>query len=55
MIRVKLVNMPFSDVEIPSLALTQLQAMVTRRCGDRARVEICYASHDVCRYLGLEL
>jgi ribosomal peptide maturation radical SAM protein 1 len=55
MIRVKLVNMPFSDVEIPSLALTQLQAAMARRCGGRAQVEICYASHDVCRYLGLEL
>jgi ribosomal peptide maturation radical SAM protein 1 len=55
MIRVKLVNMPFSDVEIPSLALTQLQAIVKMRCGDRAAVEVCYASHDVCRYLGLEL
>jgi ribosomal peptide maturation radical SAM protein 1 len=55
MIRVKLVNMPFSDVEIPSLALTQLKAMVGKRCGDRASVDVCYASHDVCRYLGLDL
>ncbi len=55
MIRIKLVNMPFSDVEIPSLALTQLQAMVARRCGDRAEVEICYASHQFCRHLGLDL
>jgi hypothetical protein len=31
MFRISLVNMPFSAVEIPSIALTQLKAVVERR------------------------
>jgi len=55
MFRIALVNMPFAAVEFPSIALTQLQAAVAGRCGDRVETEICYPSHDVCRHLGLDL
>src|SRR6476660_8125441 len=54
MFRISLVNMPFSSVEIPSIALTQLAAVVERRFGPRVAVEIHYLSHDVCRELGFE-
>ncbi|HZF13327.1 MAG TPA: RiPP maturation radical SAM C-methyltransferase [Thermoanaerobaculia bacterium] len=52
MFRISLVNMPFSSVEIPSIALTQLSAVVAQRFGPRVAVEIHYLSHDVCRELG---
>jgi hypothetical protein len=52
MLRISLVNMPFSSVEIPSIALTQLAAVVARRFGSRVAVEIHYLCHDVCRELG---
>lgn len=54
MVRVALVNMPFSAVEIPSIALTQLQSVVRRRFGARVEVEVCYPSHDFCKALGLD-
>ncbi|HEY0510561.1 MAG TPA: RiPP maturation radical SAM C-methyltransferase [Thermoanaerobaculia bacterium] len=53
MFRISLVNMPFSSIEIPSIALTQLQTMIRRRFGSGVPVDICYASHDACRLLGL--
>jgi magnesium-protoporphyrin IX monomethyl ester (oxidative) cyclase len=55
MFRIALVNMPFSVVGIPSIALTQLQSEVRRRFGPRVAVEICYPSHDLCRLVGLDL
>jgi ribosomal peptide maturation radical SAM protein 1 len=55
MLRIALVNMPFSAVGIPSIALTQLQTMVRRRFGSRVAVDICYPSHDLCRLVGLDL
>lgn len=53
MFRIALVNMPFSAVEIPSIALTQLQSVTARRLGDRVSVEVLYPSHDMCLFLGL--
>jgi ribosomal peptide maturation radical SAM protein 1 len=52
MFRISLVNMPFSAIEIPSIALTQLQTAVRQRFAAEATVEICYASHDACGWLG---
>ncbi|HEX4498728.1 MAG TPA: RiPP maturation radical SAM C-methyltransferase [Thermoanaerobaculia bacterium] len=54
MLRISLVNMPFSSIEMPSIALTQLQGIVHQRLGFRASVEVCYASHDACRLMGLD-
>jgi ribosomal peptide maturation radical SAM protein 1 len=53
--RIALINMPFSAIELPSIALTQLKTVVDRRFGPTVDVEIHYPSHDVCRYLGLDL
>jgi magnesium-protoporphyrin IX monomethyl ester (oxidative) cyclase len=54
MFRISLVNMPFSSIEIPSIALTQLQSIVRQRLGSRASAEVCYASHDACRLMGID-
>lgn len=53
MFRIALLNMPFSAVEIPSIALTQLQSVVKQRLGGRMEVEVFYPSHDMCLFLGL--
>jgi len=50
--RVLLVNMPFAAPAIPSLALTQLQAVAERRLAGRVRIETLYLNHDFARYLG---
>ncbi len=47
-----LVNMPFADRRIPSFALSQLAALLDRDLGNRFRVRVCYANHDVVRVLG---
>jgi ribosomal peptide maturation radical SAM protein 1 len=54
MFRIALVNMPFSAVNMPSIALTQLQSAAERRFGAQVAVEICYLSNDFCRRLGSE-
>jgi len=54
MLRIALVNMPFSSIEIPSIALTQLQSVVRKRFGPQVEIEVCYASHDFCQALGVE-
>ena len=53
MYRIALVNMPFSAVEIPSIALTQLQSVTAQRLGGRVSAEVLYPSHDMCLFLGL--
>ena len=53
---IALVNMPFAAVEFPSIALTQLKAVVDERCGDRVGVEhAATLNHDVCHLLGSDL
>jgi ribosomal peptide maturation radical SAM protein 1 len=53
MYKIALVNMPFANLSMPSLALTQLQAVVKKTFGPRAAVEVHYLNHDFAHYLGL--
>lgn len=55
MLTIRLVNLPFAAYHLPSLGLTQLKGVLARRLGDRADVEICYATHLFARYTGLDL
>lgn len=55
MYKIALVNMPFANLSLPSIALTQLKAIVEERFKDRVSVDIHYLNHDFARYLGLEL
>lgn len=52
--RVSLVNMPFSNLGLPSIALTQLKAVVEEQFSERVSVEVLYLSHDFAKYLGLD-
>ena len=45
MIRIKLVVMPVMHVSIPSLSLTQLQAVTRAAHGERVDIEVLYLNH----------
>ena len=55
MYQIALIHMPFARIDLPSLGLTQLRAVVSERYGERTQVEILYANHDFARYLGTDL
>ena len=55
MYKIALINMPFADLSLPSIALTQLKFVVEQRFGDAVSVDIHYLSHDFANYLGLDL
>jgi len=55
MYKIALINMPFANLSMPSIALTQLKAVVDQRFKDQVSVDIHYLSHDFAKYLGLEL
>lgn len=55
MFKVTLVNMPFATVRMPSLALTQLKAVLEERFGAAVAVRVLYLNHDFAHHLGLGL
>ncbi len=55
MYKIALINMPFADLSLPSIALTQLKAVVEQRFSDEVSVDIHYLNHDFAHYLGLDL
>lgn len=54
MYQINLIAMPFMVVNLPSLALTQLKALVAERFPQQVAVEICYLNHDFAHYFGWE-
>ena len=52
--KICLINMPFSSLFIPSLALTQLKAAVKKEFGSSVSVEILYINHDFGALMGTE-
>lgn len=55
MYRVCLINMPFSDLGMPSIALSQLKSVVESRFKGKVSVEVIYLNYDIAKYLGLDL
>ena len=55
MYKIALINMPFANLSLPSIALTQLKAIVDERFKERVSVDIHYLSHDFAKYLGMGL
>jgi ribosomal peptide maturation radical SAM protein 1 len=53
--RVVLINTPFASLRLPSIALTQLKAILDDRFKDRLTVEILYLNHDLAQYMGVQL
>lgn len=50
--RIFLINMPFAALNVPSLALTQLQSILRRRFGGETAVEILYLNYDFVDFIG---
>ena len=46
MYKIALINMPFADLQLPSIALTQLKAVVEQRFKDQVSVNIYYLLND---------
>ena len=55
MYRITLINMPFANLSIPSIALTQLKAVVESRLTEQVSINLLYLNHDFGNYLGLDL
>ncbi|HSG40807.1 MAG TPA: RiPP maturation radical SAM C-methyltransferase [Thermoanaerobaculia bacterium] len=55
MYKISLINMPFSNLRLPSIALTQLRSVVERELGERVRVRVLYLNQDFANFMGLEL
>jgi ribosomal peptide maturation radical SAM protein 1 len=54
MYEIVLINMPFASCVIPSIALSQLRAVVEAELAGKVSVRIAYLSHDVADYMGIE-
>ena len=55
MYKISLINMPFANLGLPSIALTQLKAVVEAEFPRQVSVDVLYLSHDIAKYLGIEL
>jgi ribosomal peptide maturation radical SAM protein 1 len=54
MYRIALINMPFTNLELPSIALTQIRAMIHERFSTQVSIEVHYLNHDFAKYFGME-
>ncbi|HEU0054458.1 MAG TPA: hypothetical protein VFQ39_14825, partial [Longimicrobium sp.] len=52
MYKIALVNMPLANLSMPSLALTQLKAVVEKSFGASVSCGLHYLSHDFAHYIG---
>jgi len=55
MYRITLINMPFANLSLPSIALTQLKAVVESHFKEQVSINLLYLNHDFANYLGLDL
>jgi ribosomal peptide maturation radical SAM protein 1 len=53
MYRVALINMPFANLNMPSLALSQLKSRLEEHFKDQIRVDIYYLNHDFANHMGV--
>ncbi|HEY1528472.1 MAG TPA: RiPP maturation radical SAM C-methyltransferase [Candidatus Angelobacter sp.] len=52
MYKISLINMPFANLWFPSIALTQLKAVLEEQFRDLVSVKILYLNQDIGKYLG---
>lgn len=55
MFKIALINMPFANLQMPSIALTQLKSVVESRFKDEVAVDVLYLNHDCAHYFGKDL
>src|SRR6478735_1420246 len=54
MYKISLINMPFANLGLPSIALTQLKAVIEADFPKQVLVYLLYLSHDFAKYFGIE-
>ena len=52
--RIALINMPFANVQMPSIALTELKSRLEVIFGDRVSVDVLYLNQEFAKSLGIE-
>ena len=55
MYKISLINMPFSALWFPSIALTQIKQVVEEQFGERVRVRVLYLNQDIAQYFSVRL
>jgi ribosomal peptide maturation radical SAM protein 1 len=54
MFRISLINMPFADLQLPSIALTQIRSLTQSQFPGEVSVNIATLTHDFAKYMGVE-
>lgn len=54
MYTISLVNMPFVNIELPSIALAQIKSLLQSQFEKKVSVRIINANHDFAKFLGLD-
>jgi ribosomal peptide maturation radical SAM protein 1 len=54
MYKICLINMPFANLGLPSIALTQLKSVLETELPNQVSVEVLYLSHDFAKFFGIE-
>ena len=54
MYKISLVDMPFANLQLPSLALTQIRSITQAKLPGRVTIDIAPLTHDFARYLGID-
>jgi ribosomal peptide maturation radical SAM protein 1 len=54
MYNIRLIDMPFAALYLPSIGLEQLKSVLKRECGERVSVEVSYLNHDFAHYFGID-
>src|ERR1051325_2432465 len=52
--RICLINMPVANIELPSIALTQIKSVTQAQFPGRVSVNIVPLNHDFAKYLGID-
>src|SRR6266704_6588330 len=55
MYKICLINMPFANLWFPSIALTQLKAVLEEQFRESISVRVLYLNQDIGKYLGTGL
>ena len=55
MYKISLINMPFANLNLPSIALTQLRGVTEEKYGDQVRVRVLYLNQELANFMGLDL
>jgi radical SAM superfamily enzyme YgiQ (UPF0313 family) len=55
MFNIILINMPFGDLRLPSIGLTQIKAVLDKEFESRIVTRIVYSSHDFAHYVGVDV